>query len=127
MASNTHKKGELHRERDEKRPHAHVRHIRISPRKAKLIVDQVRGKDLEEALAILRLTPHAASPVLFKLIESAAANAVNNLEMDRSNLYVAEIFANPGPTLKRFKPRARGSASQILRRTSHFSVVLDER
>ncbi|HHT07827.1 MAG: 50S ribosomal protein L22 [Christensenellales bacterium] len=127
MASNTHKKGELHRERDEKRPHAHVRHIRISPRKAKLIVDQVRGKDLEEALAILRLTPHAASPVLFKLIESAAANAVNNLEMDRANLYVAEIFANPGPTLKRFKPRARGSASQILRRTSHFSVVLDER
>ncbi len=127
MASNTHKKGELHRERDEKRPHAHVKHIRISPRKAKLIVDQVRGKDLEEALAILRLTPHAASPVLFKLIESAAANAVNNLEMDRSNLYVAEIFANPGPTLKRFKPRARGSASQILRRTSHFSVVLDER
>ena len=127
MASNTHKKGELHRERDEKRPHAHVKHIRISPRKAKLIVNQVRGKDLEEALAILRLTPHAASPVLFKLIESAAANAVNNLEMDRSNLYVAEIFANPGPTLKRFKPRARGSASQILRRTSHFSVVLDER
>ena len=127
MASNTHKKGELHRARDEKRPHAHVRHIRISPRKVKLIVDQVRGKDLEEALAILRLTPHAASPVLFKLIESAAANAVNNLEMDRANLYVAEIFANPGPTLKRFKPRARGSASQILRRTSHFSVVLDER
>ena len=127
MASNTSKKGELHRQRDEKRPHAHVRHIRISPRKAKLIVDQVRGKDLEEALAILRLTPHAASPVLFKLIESAAANAVNNLEMDRENLYIAEIFANPGPTLKRFKPKARGSASQILRRTSHFSVVLDER
>ncbi|NLX83894.1 MAG: 50S ribosomal protein L22 [Clostridiales bacterium] len=127
MASNTSKKGELHRQRDEKRPHAHVRHIRISPRKAKLIVDQVRGKDLEEALAILRLTPHAASPVLFKLIESAAANAVNNLEMDRETLYIAEIFANPGPTLKRFKPKARGSASQILRRTSHFSVVLDER
>ncbi|NLE69266.1 MAG: 50S ribosomal protein L22 [Clostridiales bacterium] len=127
MASNTSKKGELHRQRDEKRPHAHVKHIRISPRKARLIVDQVRGRDLEEALAILRLTPHAASPVLLKLIESAAANAVNNLEMDRDTLYIAEIVANPGPTLKRFRPKARGSASQILRRTSHFSVVLDER
>ena len=127
MASNTSKKGELHRQRDEKRPHAHVKHIRISPKKAKLIMDQVRGRDLEEALAILRLTPHAASPVLTKLIESAAANAVNNLEMNRDTLYIAEIFANPGPTLKRFRPKARGSATQILRRTSHFSVVLDER
>lgn len=127
MASNTSKKGELHKARDDKRPQAHLRHIRISPRKAKLIIDQVRGKDLEEALAILRLTPHAASPVLFKLIESAAANAVNNLEMDRDSLYVAEIYANPGPTLKRFMPKARGSASQMLRRTSHFSVVLDKR
>ena len=127
MASNTSKKGELHRQRDEKRPHAHVKHIRISPKKAKLLVDQVRGRDLEEALAILRLTPHAASPVLYKLIESAAANAVNNLEMSRDNLYVAELVANPGPTLKRFRPKARGSATQILRRTSHFSVVLDER
>lgn len=127
MASNTRNKGELHKTRDEKRPHAHVKHIRISSRKAKLIIDQVRGKDLEEALAILRLTPHAASPVLSKLIESAAANAVNNLEMDRDSLFIAEIFANPGPTLKRFMPKARGSASQILRRTSHFSVVLDKR
>lgn len=127
MASNTRNKGEQHKARDEKRPHAHVKHIRISSRKAKLIIDQVRGKDLEEALAILRLTPHAASPVLTKLIESAAANAVNNLEMDRDSLFIAEIFANPGPTLKRFMPKARGSASQILRRTSHFSVVLDKR
>ena len=127
MASNTHKKGELHQLRDEKRPHAHVKHIRISPRKARLIIDQVRGKDLEEALAILRLTPHAASPVLLKLIQSAAANAVNNLEMDREGLYIAEIYANPGPTLKRFMPKARGSASQLLLRTSHFSVVLDKR
>jgi large subunit ribosomal protein L22 len=127
MASNTRNKGELHKARDEKRPHAHVKHIRISSRKAKLIIDQVRGKDLEEALAILRLTPHAASPVLSKLIESAAANAVNNLEMDRDSLFIAEIFANPGPTLKRFMPKARGSATQILRRTSHFSVVLDKR
>jgi large subunit ribosomal protein L22 len=127
MASNTRKKGERHDSRAEKRPHAHVRHVRISPRKAKLLVDQVRGKDLEDALAILRLTPHAASPVLFKLIESAAANAENNLDMDPDTLYVAEIYVNPGPTLKRFRPKARGSATQILRRTSHFGVVLDQR
>ncbi|HSK69353.1 MAG TPA: 50S ribosomal protein L22 [Candidatus Limnocylindria bacterium] len=127
MASNTRDKKELHKARDEKRPHASVKHVRVSSRKAKLIIDQIRGKDLGEALAILRLTPHAASPVLFKLIESAAANAVNNLDMDRDSLYVAEIYANPGPTLKRFMPKARGSASSMLRRTSHFGVVLDKR
>ena len=80
-----------------------------------------------EALAILAFTPNAAAPVLHKLISSAQANAVNNLEMDADSLYVAEIYANPGPTLKRFRPRARGSASTILKRTSHFSVVLDQR
>lgn len=127
MATNTRLKRERHQQRDEKRPHAHVKHVRISSRKAKLIIDQVRGKDLAEALAILRLTPHAASPVLFKLINSAAANAENNLDMNRDELYVAEIYANPGPTLKRFMPKARGGASQLLRRTSHFSVVLDKR
>ncbi len=127
MASNTRDKKKLHQENDEKRPHAHVRHVRISSRKATLIIDQVRGKNLDEALAILRLTPHVASPVLYKLISSAAANAVNNQEMDRDSLYIAEIYANPGPTLKRFKARSRGSASPILRRTSHFSVVLDKR
>lgn len=127
MASNTRDKKELHRTRDEKRPHASIRHVRVSSRKAKLIIDQIRGKDLNEALAILRLTPHAAAPVLFKLVASAAANAVNNLEMDRDSLYIAEIYANPGPTLKRFMPKARGSASSMLRRTSHFGVVLDKR
>jgi large subunit ribosomal protein L22 len=127
MASNTRDKQKLHQERDEKRPHAHVRHVRISSRKAKLIIDQVRGKGLDEALAILRLTPHAASPVLSKLITSAAANAVNNQEMDRNTLYIAEIYANPGPTLKRFIARSKGSAAPMLRRTSHFSVVLDKR
>ena len=127
MASNTRDKKELHRSRDEKRPHASIRHVRVSSSKAKLIVDLIRGKGVDEALAILRLTPHAASPVLLKLVQSAAANAVNNLDMDRDTLYVAEIYANPGPTLKRFMPKARGSATSILRRTSHFGVVLDKR
>ncbi|MDD2560709.1 MAG: 50S ribosomal protein L22 [Eubacteriales bacterium] len=127
MATNTRTKGQRHDETREKRPHAHARHIRVSSRKAKLVVDLVRGKDVSEALAILAFTPNAAAPVLHKLISSAQANAVNNLEMDPGSLYVAEIYANPGPTLKRFRPRARGSASTILKRTSHFSVVLDQR
>lgn len=127
MASNTREKGQRHQTQDEKRPHAYVRHVRISSHKAKLMVDQVRGKGLDEALAILRLTPHAASPILLKLISSAAANAVNNLDMDRDSLYIAEIYANPGPTLKRFMPKARGSATSMFRRTSHFGVVLDKR
>ena len=127
MATNTRTKGQRHDETREKRPHAHARHIRVSSRKAKLVVDLVRGKDVSEALAILAFTPNVAAPVLHKLISSAQANAVNNLEMDPGSLYVAEIYANPGPTLKRFRPRARGSASTILKRTSHFSVVLDQR
>jgi large subunit ribosomal protein L22 len=127
MASNTREKAQRHQIQDEKRPHAYVRHVRISSRKAKLMIDQVRGKGLDDALAILRLTAHAASPILLKLISSAAANAVNNLDMDRDSLYIAEIYANPGPTLKRFMPKARGSATSMFRRTSHFGVVLDKR
>jgi large subunit ribosomal protein L22 len=127
MASNTREKAQRHQNQDEKRPHAYVRHVRISSRKAKLMIDQVRGKGLDDALAILRLTAHAASPILLKLISSAAANAVNNLDMDRDSLYIAEIYANPGPTLKRFMPKARGSATSMFRRTSHFGVVLDKR
>ena len=77
--------------------------------------------------ALLQYTPKAASPVVYKLLSSAVANAVNNQEMDRSTLYVAEVYANPGPTLKRYVARSRGSASPMLRRTSHISVILDEK
>jgi len=92
-----------------------------------IVVDLIRGKNVDEALAILKFTPKAASPVVEKLLNSAIANAVNNNEMDRSTLYVAEIYANPGPTLKRWIARSRGSASPILKRTSHISVVLDQK
>ena len=91
------------------------------------IIDLIRGKNVDEALAILQYTPKAASPVVYKLLSSAVANAVNNQEMDRSTLYVAEVYANPGPTLKRYVARSRGSASPMLRRTSHISVILDEK
>ena len=106
---------------------AHVKYLRMSPRKVKIVIDLIRGKNVDEALAILQYTPKAASPVVYKLLSSAVANAVNNQEMDRSTLYVAEVYANPGPTLKRYVARSRGSASPMLRRTSHISVILDEK
>jgi len=102
--------------------------VRLSPQKAKLVVDLVRGKSVSEALDILAFTNKSSAPVVAKLIKSAAANAVNNQKMDEASLYVKEIWVGPGKTLKRFMPRAKGSASRILKRTSHINVVVsDER
>lgn len=112
---------------DETTARATVRHVRISPRKVRIVVDLVRGKSLADSIAILRHTPKHASRVVLKLIESAAANAENNHSMNRRALYVSEIWADGGPTLKRMHPRSRGQAFQILKRTSHISVVLRER
>src|SRR5690554_7165096 len=106
---------------------ATAKYIRISPRKVKIVIDLVRGKNLGEALNILNFTPKAASEPVLKLIRSAAANAENNYDMNVENLYVAEIQANQGPTLKRFRPRAQGRATQILKRTSHITFALKER
>lgn len=93
----------------------------------KIVIDLIRGKNVDEAAAILTYTPKAASPVVLKVLNSAIANAVNNQELDRKELYVAEVYANPGPTLKRYVARSRGSASPMLKRTSHISVVLDQK
>ena len=102
--------------------------VRLSPQKAKLVVDLVRGKSVSEALDILAFTNKSSAPVVAKLIKSAAANAVNNQKMDEASLYIKEIWVGPGKTLKRFMPRAKGSASRILKRTSHINVVVsDER
>lgn len=106
---------------------AHLRYARISPRKVTIVMDLIRGKDLAQALAILKYTPKAAAELLLKLVQSAAANAEANHNMDKNNLYVAEVFVTPGPTLKRVMPRARGSADRILKRTSHMTVVLKEK
>ena len=127
MATRTREKGAARAENRDKRPQAHAKNIRLSPSKAKIVLDLIRGKDADKALAILQFTPKAASPVVYKVLSSAIANAVNNQEMDRSTLYVAEVYANPGPTLKRYVARSRGSASPMLRRTSHISVILDEK
>ena len=127
MATRSKVKTAARRENADKRPQAHAKYVRISPRKVKIVIDLIRGKNVEEAQAILRFTPKSAAPVVLKVLNSAIANAENNLEMSKKDLYVAEVYANPGPTLKRYIARSRGSASPILKRTSHISVVLDQK
>ena len=106
---------------------AQAKMVRISSRKVQLVIDLIRGKNVGEALAILQLTPKAASPMVEKLLRSAIANAEHNYNMDTENLYVKEVFVNEGPTLKRIRPRAKGSATQILKRTSHTTIVVAEK
>ena len=127
MATRSKTKAAARQANADKRPHAVARYVRISSRKAKIVLDLIRGKDVDQALAILQFTPKAASPVIAKVLSSAIANAVNNQDLDRSTLYVAECYANPGPTLKRYVARSRGSASPMLKRTCHISVVLDQK
>src|SRR5699024_6711561 len=101
--------------------------VRIAPRKVGLVVDLIRGKDIGEAIALLRHTQKGASPVVEKVLNSAIANAEHNYEMDSDNLYVSEAYVNEGATMKRFRPRAQGRASQINKRTSHITVVVSEK
>ncbi|MEL7609602.1 MAG: 50S ribosomal protein L22 [Bacillota bacterium] len=126
MATRSREKSAARRTNADKRPRAIARYVRISSRKVKIVIDMIRGKSFAEAQAILEFTPKAASEVVKKVLQSAAANAENNLDMSRDNLFVAEVYANQGPTLKRFRPRAQGRASRIKKRTSHITVVLDQ-
>jgi large subunit ribosomal protein L22 len=103
-----------------------ARHIRISPRKIRLIMDEVRGKRVGEALNMLSFSPQKGAYLLKKVIDSAVANAEVNSNVDVDNLYIKRIFADEGPTLKRFRPRAMGRASKIRKRTSHLTVIIDE-
>lgn len=104
-----------------------LRYVRISPRKVGIVCDLIRGKSVKQAEAILSTTPKSASEPLLKLVRSAAANAENNHGMDPENLYVAFALADPGPIIKRFRPRAQGRAYRINKRTSHITVVLKEK
>lgn len=104
-----------------------AKYVRMSSSKLKPVADLVRGKDLAEALTILKFTPGKGSELVEKVVQSAAANAENNHEMNKDALYVAEISANQGPTMKRWRPGAQGRAGMILKRTSHINVVLKER
>ncbi|GIN72201.1 50S ribosomal protein L22 [Bacillus sp. J14TS2] len=101
--------------------------VRIAPRKARLVVDLIRGKQVGDAVSILKLTPRAASPIVEKLLNSAIANAEHNYDMDINNLLVSQVYVDEGPTMKRFRPRAQGRASQINKRTSHITIVLSEK
>ncbi|GAA0503532.1 50S ribosomal protein L22 [Virgibacillus sp. MSP4-1] len=101
--------------------------VRIAPRKARLVVDLIRGKEVGEAFAILNHTNRAASPIVEKVLKSAVANAEHNYELDPDNLVISEAFVNEGVTLKRFRPRAQGRATQINKRTSHITVTVSEK
>ena len=105
---------------------ATLSYARISARKVKIVADLMRGKKVDEALKVATFAPKASSELLVKLLNSAIANAENNHFMNRANLYVAEIYANQGPTLKRIRPAAKGSAVRIRKRTSHITIVLRE-
>jgi large subunit ribosomal protein L22 len=118
-------KAEKRAENKDRRPRAVAKYIRISPSKVRIVIDLLRGKSYPDAVAILQHTPKSASAPVLKLLNSCAANAEVNNGMSRDDLFVAEIYADNGPTLKRFMPRARGRASSILKRSSHITVVLD--
>lgn len=107
-----------------KEARATLNYARISSRKVRIVADLIRGKNVDEALAIVKFTPKASSEIIEKLLKSAIANAENNHDMKHENLYIAEIFANQGPTLKRIRPAAKGSAVRIRKRTSNITIVL---
>ena len=111
----------------ETRPSAKLSYARVSVQKACFVLDAIRGKDVQTALAILEYNPRYASSVVEKLLKSAIANAENNNGMKRENLYVEECYANKGPTMKRIRPRAQGRAYRIEKRMSHITIVLNER
>ncbi len=110
----------------QKEAKAILRYARISSRKVKIVADLIRGKKVDEALAIVKFTPKASSEIIEKLLKSAIANAENNHGMNRGNLVVSEIYANQGPTLKRIRPAAKGSAVRIRKRTCHITIVVKE-
>ena len=106
---------------------AHLRHIRISPRKVKIVLDLIRGKEVGRAIGILKSTPKIASEYLYKLLNSAVANAENNQHLDPAKLYVSECFVCPGPIMKRARPAAKGSMHRINKRSSHITIAVREK
>ncbi|MBR4271053.1 MAG: 50S ribosomal protein L22 [Clostridia bacterium] len=126
MAKRMREKALARKQNADRRPQATAKFIRISPSKVRIVLDIIRGKSYNEAMAILMSTPKAASEVLVKVLKSAGANAEFK-NMLKDDLFVAEAFANEGPTYKRWWPRSHGSADQINKRTSHITIILDEK
>ena len=110
-----------------KKDHATAKYVGIPATKAKIVLDQIKGKDVVTAAAMLNYSPRYASEIIAKVLKSAMANAENNLGMDVSKLYVEEVSADQGPTMKRIRPRAQGRAYRILKRSCHISIILNER
>lgn len=127
MAKRMKEKAARVEERREKRPYATAKYVRISPDKVRIVLALIRGRSVAEAMAILQTTPKAASEAIFKVLNSAAANAEHNKNMSIDDLYVAEAYADIGPTLKRYQPVSKGRAHHILKRTSHITVILDSK
>ena len=125
--SRTSYKRKRNAENRETRPSAKLSYARVSVQKACFVLDAIRGKDVQTALGILSYSPRYASSIIKKLLESAIANAENNNGMNAEHLYIAECYANKGPTMKRVRPRAQGRAYRIEKRMSHITIVLDER
>ncbi len=123
-------RSKIKRERNEakdSRPYAILRYVRLSPIKAKVVLDQIKGKDIKVAKAMLSYSPRYASAVIAKILNSAIANAENNLGLDTEKLFVEEAFANQGPTMRRFRARSHGRADRIEKKTSHISIILNEK
>lgn len=124
-------RSQIKRERNttntDKRPQASAKYVGIPASKAKIVLDQIKGKGVREAEALLKYNPRTAAAISLKVLKSAVANAENNLGMDVSKLYVEDVIAAQGPTAKRIRPRAQGRAYRILKRSSHISIILNER
>lgn len=126
MATRIREKAQARKENADKRAKAVARYIRISPSKVRIVLDVIRGRKFEDAVAILKNMPNAATESVLKVLESAGANAENNLGLNKADLVVAETFVDGGPILKRFQPVSKGRAHAIKKRTSHITVILDE-
>lgn len=123
-------RSQIKRERNankDTRAKAKVSFARVSDTKARIVLDTIKGKDVASALGILAFTPRNGARIIEKVLKSAIANAENNLSLDPANLYVEECFANKGPTLKRIRPRAQGRAFRIEKKTSHITIILNEK
>ena len=126
MATRVREKALARKQNADKRPKAVAKYIRISPSKVRIVLNVIRGQKYEEAVAILKNMPNAATESVLKVLESAGANAENNLGLNKADLVVAETFVDGGPILKRFQPVSKGRAHSIKKRTSHITVILDE-
>ena len=124
MATRIREKAQARQQAKDTRPYAKVKYVRMSPSKVRIVLDLVRGKKVDDAVAILENSTTSAAEVCLKLLKSAIANAENNKGLNRADLYVAECYVGAGPTLKRLDIRARGRANRLLKRTSHITMIL---